>query len=59
MSIKGYKITSKEDKPGGSGELSVQVNNLAASMESFAASPENGMLKNQVINDAVILSQSG
>lgn len=51
------RLQNNLGKPGGSGDLSVQVNNLAASIESFAASPENGVLKNQVINDAVNLTK--
>lgn len=51
------RLQNNLGKPGGSSDLSTQVNNLAASLENFAASPENGVLKNQVINDAVNLTK--
>jgi flagellar hook-associated protein 1 FlgK len=51
------RLQNNLGKPGGSSDLSTQVNNLAASLESFAATPENDVLKNQVINDAVNMTK--
>ena len=51
------RLQNNLGKPGGSSDLSTQVNNLAASLERFAATPENDVLKNQVINDAVNMTK--